>query len=170
MEENKKHEEKNTEKETVQNHEHKKEDTSKKLELELAELKDKYLRALAELENTRRRTSLDIENSSRARAISVAEQFLPLVDAINAAFEHSPDDDGIKSLKKASDGTLGKLGIIQIETVGQQLNPMFHNVIMTEDSDKAENMITREMQSGFMFGDSVLRTAMVATSKGKKES
>ena len=140
-----------------------------KEELELQKLKDKYLRTLAELENTRKRSSSDVENAMRSRGRAVAEQFLPLVDAIDAATVHSPDDKGIKTLKQAADNTLTKVGIVRIETVGQIMNPQFHNAIMTEDSDKPTNTIIREMQSGFMFGDTVLRAAMVAVSKEKND-
>ena len=136
---------------------------------ELAEMKDKYLRAAAELENTRRRSLADIENAARARAINIAEQFLQLIDAIDAAVEHAKDDEGIQTLKKAADNTLAKLGITRIETAGQQLNPQFHNAVSTEPSDKPANVVIREMQSGFMFGDSVLRAAMVVVSKGAAE-
>jgi molecular chaperone GrpE len=154
-----------------ENKEHKNEE---KLELEnktdeLAEMKDKYLRALAELENTRRRTNTDMESAAQNRAIMIAGQFLPLIDAIDKAFEHAPKDDGIKTLKKAADNTLAKLGIIRIETTGQPLNPQFHNVIMAEESDKPVNEVIKEMQAGFMFGDSVLRTALVVVAKPKEK-
>ncbi len=59
------------------------------LEKEIVELNDKYLRAMAELENTRRRAAIDAESAARARAISIAENFLPLVDAINAAAKNA---------------------------------------------------------------------------------
>ena len=131
---------------------------------------DKYLRAMAELENLRKRVTTDIENTARARAIAVAEQFLPLIDAIDAAAAGSPDNDGLALLKKASDATLAKLGVTRIETVGQILNPMFHNAISVECSDCPQNIITKEMQSGFMFGDAVLRAAMVVVSKGKENA
>ena len=134
---------------------------------ELADMRDKYLRTLAELENTRKRAGNDAENAARARAMSVAEQFMPLIDAIDKAAEHTPNDEGIITLKKAADNTLVKIGITRIETTGQILNPQFHNAISTEESDLPANTITREMQSGFMFGDTVLRAAMVMVSKGE---
>ena len=136
---------------------------------ESTELQDKYLRTLAELENTRKRTATDIENAARSRAMSIAEQFLPLIDAIDTAAGHAPDDPGIQTLKKASDNTIAKIGIVRIETAGQTLNPLFHNAISIEESDLPANAVTREMQPGFMFGDMVLRTAMVAVSKGKDD-
>jgi molecular chaperone GrpE len=135
---------------------------------ELAETKDKYLRAIAELENTRKRAASDIENAARAGGIAIAEQFLPLVDAIDKAAELSPDDEGISALKKAADNALAKIGITRIETAGEILNPQIHNAILAEESDAAANMIIRELQGGFMFGDSVLRAPMVVVSKGKE--
>jgi len=136
---------------------------------EIAELRDKYLRAMAELENTRKRAAVDIENVARGRAISIAEQFLPLVDAIDKASLLAPNDEGIIVLKKASDNTLAKLGIVRMETIGQIMNPLFHNAVSTIESDKPQNTIVEEMQAGFMFGDSVLRTAMVIVSKGESD-
>jgi molecular chaperone GrpE len=121
------------------------------------------------LENTRKRAATDIENAARARAMNIAEQFLPLIDAIDAAALHLPDDEGVSALKKASDNTLAKLGIVRIETLGQILNPQFHHAILTEESDALENTIIKELQSGFMFGDAVLRAAMVGVSKGKND-
>ena len=135
------------------------------LNTKIAELNDKYMRALADAENTRRRAGIDSESAARGRAISIAEKFLPLIDAIVAAASHAPDDEGIKSLSAAANGALTSVGITKIETVGQILNPIFHNVIMLEKSDAAENTITRELQSGYMFGESVLRPAMVAVAK-----
>lgn len=139
-------------------------------EKQIAELKDKYLRAMAELENTRKRAGADIESAARSRAMNIAEQFLPLIDAIDAAAGHSPEDEGIQALRKASENVLAKLGVVRIETAGQMLNPQFHNAISTEESELPENAITKEIQSGFMFGDSVLRAAMVAVSSAKERT
>jgi molecular chaperone GrpE len=143
-------------------------DHAAELERQITELKDKYLRAMAELENTRKRAGADIESGARSRAAGVAGHFLPLIDAIDAAAEHSPEDEGIRTLKKAADNTLAKLGIIRIESVGKMLNPQFHNAILTEESDAPANTIVKELQAGFMFGDAVLRSAMVSASKGKE--
>ena len=43
---------------------------------------------------------------------------------------------------------------------------MFHNAIQViESPDTKPNTIVDEMQSGYMFGDTVLRTAMVIVAK-----
>ncbi|MDR2770364.1 MAG: nucleotide exchange factor GrpE [Rickettsiales bacterium] len=132
---------------------------------ELAGLKDKYLRLAADMDNLRKRSALDSENAARSRAASVAEQFLPLIDAIDAALAISPGDEGIGTLKKAADGALANVGMTRIDSIGLPLNPAFHNAITIEESEQAENTIVRELQSGFMFGESVLRAAMVVAAK-----
>ena len=134
----------------------------------IAELNDKYLRMAAELENTRRRASIDIESVSRNRAISVAEKILPVMDAITAAIKHNPDDEGIKTMQRAMQNAFAQIGIVKMESVGEILNPMFHNAIQMidkPDEKTATNTIIEEMQAGYMFGDTVLRPAMVVVSK-----
>lgn len=137
-----------------------------KLTAQLADMNDKYLRMAAELENTRRRAALDAESRARNRAMSVAAKILPVMDAVDAALKHSPDDEGIKSMARALESSFAQIGITRIESIGEQLNPMFHNAIQVIDcADKQSNTIVEEMQTGYMFGDTVLRTAMVVVAK-----
>jgi len=145
-----------------------KDKTISDLTAKVSELNDKYLRVAAELENTRRRASLDIESVSRNRAMGVAEKILPVMDAIQMALKHNPDDEGIKTMEKAMENAFAKIGIVKIQSVGEILNPQFHNAIQMvdkPDEKTAPNTIIEEMQSGYMFGDVVLRTAMVVVSK-----
>lgn len=177
MEENKENTKKEVEVETVSvndvdNNEVLQDDKSTQiitdLNAKIAELNDKYLRVAAELENTRRRASLDIESVSRNRAMGVAEKILPVMDAVNAALKHNPDDEGIKSMQHALENAFAQIGITKIESVGEQLNPQFHNAIQIVDKPTPEtktNTIVDELQIGYMFGDTVLRTAMVIVSK-----
>lgn len=141
------------------------------LKVEFNELNDKYLRSVAELENTRRRAALDAESRARNRAMNVAKEFLPVMDAIVAAQKHTPDDAGIQSMARAMESAFAQIGIVKIDSVGQVLNPQFHNAIQVVPAPAdanpapAPNTIVSEMQAGYMFGDSVLRTAMVVVCK-----
>lgn len=141
------------------------------LRAQLSEMNDKYLRLAAELENTRRRSAIDAESRARNRAMGVAEKILPVMDAIESALKLSPDDGGIKSMALAMESAFAQIGITKIESIGTVLNPMFHNAIQIVDCPSntnekpATNTIVDEMQSGYMFGDTVLRTAMVIVCK-----
>lgn len=133
---------------------------------QLSELNDKYLRLAAELENTRRRAALDAESRARNRAISISEKILPVMDAINAALKHTPDDTGIQSMARAMESAFEQIGIKKIETIGQSLNPTQHNAIQVVDTpDATPNTIVDEMQAGYTLGDTILRTAMVIVAK-----
>jgi len=141
-------------------------DEATQLRAAVAELNDKYLRARAEIENTRRRAALDTDAAARSRAVAVAENFLPLVDAINAALAHDPANPGLIALGRAADGALSKTGITKIESIGHKMNPMFHNVVSTmPKEDKDTDIIVQELQTGYMFGDTVLRNSMVVVAK-----
>jgi molecular chaperone GrpE len=136
------------------------------LNTQIAELNDKYLRVAAELENTRRRAAIDADASARNRAMSVARHFLPVIDAVYAALSHNPNDEGIKSMVRAIDAACGNIGMVKIESVGQKLNPQFHNAVQVVEKENTEsNTIIEEMQTGYMFGDTVLRPAMVVVAK-----
>lgn len=137
-----------------------------KLNAQIAELNDKYLRVAAELENTRRRAAIDIDAAARNRAMSVARHFLPVLDAVDAALVHSPDDAGLNAMARAIESACGNIGMVKIETVGKKLNPQFHNAVQVVEKPNTEsNIIVEEMQSGYMFGDAVLRPAMVVVAK-----
>ena len=156
------------EQETVAN---KTDNTVEKLNAQIAELNDKYLRLAAELENTRRRSALDAESRARNRAMGIAEKILPVMDAIDAALNHNPNDAGIKSMAMAMESAFEQIGITRIKSVGEILNPQLHNAIQVidptseTDTRPVPNTIIQEMQSGYMYGDNILRTAMVVVSK-----
>ena len=141
-------------------------ETIAQLNTKIAELNDKYLRTAAELENTRRRAAIDADASARNRAMSVARHFLPVIDAVDAALAHSPDDAGILAMARAIQSACGNIGMVKIESVGQKLNPQFHNAVQVIEKEGVEsNTVVEEMQSGYLFGDAVLRPAMVVVSK-----
>ena len=143
-----------------------KKDETAELVAQIAELNDKYLRTAAELENTRRRAAIDAEARARSRAMSVAEKILPVMDAVQAALKHSPNDAGIRAMARAMESAFEQIGITKIPAVGEVLNPTLHNAIQVVVADGAKpNIIVEEMQPGYMFGDNVLRTAMVVVAK-----
>ena len=137
------------------------------LQSKVSEMTDKYMRVAAELENTRKRAARDVESAARTCGMGIAKKFLPVMDALDAALKQAPDDAGIKSLAMALESAFAQIGIVKLESVGQQLNPQFHSAISVVPADEANpaNTIVQEMQPGYMYGDTVLRPAMVIVSK-----
>ena len=57
---------------------------------------------------------------------------------------------------------LEKLGITEIEALGQPFDPALHNAVMhIEDENFGENTVAEVFQAGFRLGDKVVRFAMV---------
>ena len=137
------------------------------LQNSITDLTDKYMRVAAELENTRRRAARDAESVARTAGMNIAKKFLPVMDALDEALKQTPDDAGIKSLAMAIESAFAQIGIVKIESVGQTLNPQFHSAISTvpTDATHASGAIFQEMQTGYMYGDVVMRPAMVVVCK-----
>ena len=108
---------------------------------------------------------MDANAAGRARSIAVAENFLPLIDAICVALGHNPENKDFISFYDGSRWRTGSRRNKKIDSVGQPLNPMQHNAIQTEESDSPSGTIIRELQFGYTFGDAVLRPAMVIVAK-----
>ena len=64
----------------------------------------------------------------------------------------------------AKDGAefLSKLGMSEIEAVGQRFDPSLHEAVShIEDPDKGEQEIVEEYRKGYKIGDKVIRHSMV---------
>ncbi|MBO5609142.1 MAG: nucleotide exchange factor GrpE [Eubacterium sp.] len=136
---------------------------------ELAEgNKEKYTRLLSEFDNMRSRNEKEISGMADKGAMEALEKILPVIDNLERALEGVNQDEktafeeGIEKIYKQLMDTLKDIGVEPMDAVGKEFDPNFHNaVIHEEDEEQGENLVTEEMQKGYMFKDSVLRHAMV---------
>ena len=132
------------------------------LNKKLAEYDDRYLRLAAEYDNYRKRSVKEKSDAYADAYIDAVKQLLPLADSMDKALEFSPDDDGIKALYKQFTDIFAKIGITAIESDQKEFDPNLHNAIMHEDDDSlGENLVVQTFQKGYMFGEKVIRHAMV---------
>ena len=69
---------------------------------------------------------------------------------------------GMEMVYKSFVKTLEDIGIKPIECVGREFDPNLHHAVMHEDDDSGEqNIITEELQKGYMLKDKVIRCSMV---------
>ncbi len=149
---------------------------NKALELELEKQKelteeanDRYKRLLAEFENARNRNEKESKRMYDVGAKEVLEQLLPVVDNFERALQAIPEEDkerafeqGVDKIYKQLMVTLNDVGVKPMEAVGTEFNPDFHNAVMhVEDEELGENVVTEELQKGYMYKDDVLRYSMV---------
>ena len=142
------------------------EEKIEELEKEKAELNDKFLRICAEYDNFRRRSQKEkdgLYGDIKANAVS---QFLPVYDNLERALKQDTEDEaykkGVEMIMTQFCTTLQKLGVEEIECLGEKFDPAMHNAVMhVEDEEKGENEIVEVFQKGFKLGDKVIRFAMV---------
>lgn len=140
-----------------------------KLEEELKQSEDKYLRLYAEFENFKRRKNKEIETNNGYKSQKVITEILPSLDNLERALQVESDNEEIKSLLKGVEmvyeGLLNVLkseGVELIETENAQFDPNYHHAVMQdEDSEKESGVILDTFQKGYKLKDRVIRPAMV---------
>ena len=140
-----------------------------KLEEELKQSEDKYLRLYAEFENFKRRKNKEIETNNVYKSQKVITEILPSLDNLERALQVESDNEEIKSLLKGVEmvyeGLLNVLkseGVELIETENAQFDPNYHHAVMQdEDGEKESGAILDTFQKGYKLKDRVIRPAMV---------
>lgn len=140
-----------------------------KLEEELKQSEDKYLRLYAEFENFKRRKNKEIETNNVYKSQKVITEILPSLDNLERALQVESDNEEIKSILKGVEmvyeGLLNVLkseGVELIETENAQFDPNYHHAVMQdEDSEKESGAILDTFQKGYKLKDRVIRPAMV---------
>ena len=133
---------------------------------EYAALNDKYLRLCAEYDNFRKRSQKEKDSLYADIKAETLKKFLPVYDNLVRALDQSTEDEayrrGVEMIMTQFNTTMERLGVTEIESLGQKFDPAFHNAVMhVEDEEKGENEIVEVFQKGFLMGDKVIRFAMV---------
>lgn len=137
-----------------------------KLQEELDTVNDKFLRLMAEYDNFRKRTAKErLEVTSNATADAVME-ILPVLDNFERALATETTDtvykQGIEMIFKQFAEATKKLGVEEINPVGEVFDPNFANAVnQIEDPELGENTVAEVFQKGYKIGDKVIRYAMV---------
>ena len=133
---------------------------------ELAAEKDKYLRLCAEYDNFRKRSQKEKDAIYADVRANTLTSFLPVYDNLVRALNQPTEDEaykkGVEMIMAQFKATMEKLGVTEMDCLGQKFDPAFHNAVMhVDDEEKGENEIVEVFQQGFMLGDKVVRFAMV---------
>ena len=128
--------------------------------------KDRYLRLLAEYDNYRKRSAKERESIYQDVRADTVTKFLPVYDNLARALEQATCDEayrkGVEMIMAQLRDILSRMGVTEIESLGQKFDPALHNAVMhEEDETKGEGEIVQELQRGFKMGDKVIRFAMV---------
>ena len=135
----------------------------------IEELTDRVTRQMAEFDNFRKRSEKEKSQMYEVGAKDVIDKILPVVDNFERGLAAIPEEEmehpfmqGMDKVYKQLMTTLEGLGVKPIEALGQEFNPEFHNAVMHEDNEElGENIVSEELQKGYMYRDTVVRHSMV---------
>ncbi|CAE6106909.1 unnamed protein product [Arabidopsis arenosa] len=151
------------------------EDKVASLSNELSVERDRLIRISADFDNFRKRTERERLNLVSNAQGEVVENLLAVLDNFERAksqikVETEGEEkvtNSYQSIYKQFVEILGSLGVIHVETVGKQFDPMLHEAIMREDSaEYEEGIVLEEYRKGFLLGERLLRPSMVKVSAG----
>ena len=141
-----------------------------RLEGELADMKDKYLRLAAEYDNFKKRSVKErTETWQRAQADLVQR----LVDALDdlARFAHVDPaqtdaktiHDGVDMVERKMWKALDAAGVTRVDQVGVPFDPHVHEAVTTRPADHAakDHTVGAILQPGYRMGDALIRPARV---------
>ena len=135
----------------------------------IEELKDKVTRQMAEFDNFRKRTDKEKSQMYDMGAKDIVEKILPVLDNFERGLATATEEEktqpfveGMDKIYKQMVTTLEAAGVKEIECLGKEFNPDFHNAVMhVEDEEAGENIIVEVFQKGYTYKDVVVRHSMV---------
>lgn len=140
----------------------------KKLQDDLAEAKDKYLRLYAEFENFRRRTAKERIELIQSAGERLLTELLPIVDDFDRAEKSFKDkndkeSEGFFLIQNKFKKILEQNGVKLMDTSSGEFNPDFHDAITqlpVEDESK-KGKIVDVVEKGYLLNEKVIRHAKV---------
>ncbi len=126
-------------------------------------------RERADSVNMRRQNELALANARNMGVLKVIRELLPAIDSLERSLLHVPKElegndyvKGVEAVIKQFQHIFSSLGIERIKTVGMPFDPRYHEAIHLDDSTEgSKEVVSEELQAGYMVGDEVVRHAMV---------
>jgi molecular chaperone GrpE len=137
-----------------------------RLQGEIADLKERNLRALADFENYRRRSEREREANRRFAVSEVLRDLVAVADNFGLALRAggSVEDlrQGVGMIQRQFGEVLRRWGLREIEALGQPFDPSQHEAVATqEDASVEQPTVAAEHRPGYWLHDRLLRPSLV---------
>lgn len=136
------------------------------LELKVAELNDRYLRALADYQNLSKQTEEWKSEFVQYANSDLVKKLLEILDDLEKAQE-TLQNEGLGLIVAKFERTLEEAGVSTLELEGKEFDPALAEVVSTEpahnshtESEK-KDIIVKVLQKGYKLKDRVIRPAKV---------
>jgi molecular chaperone GrpE len=148
------------------------------LETELAEMKERWMRAEAENANVRARARKDIDDTRQyavqkfaTDVVEAAENLKRGIDSLPPASADEPAivskvREGLEGVERSFVGTLERNGIKREDPVGQPFDPNLHQAMAEQDTElHPPGTVLQAWSKAWTLNGRLLRPAMVVVSK-----
>ncbi len=146
------------------------EEQLKEKEIEIAELKDKYLRIFAEFDNFKKRTIKEKMDFMRNASRDVLSDLLPVLDDFDRAKGSAEDDssteqfsDGVTLVYNKIYSVVQSKGLKPMESTGEVFDPELHEAItkIPAPTEDMKGKIVDTITKGYYLNDTIIRHAKV---------
>jgi molecular chaperone GrpE len=149
------------------------ENITEKLETELQEQKDKYLRLFAEFDNYKRRTSKERLELMQTAGKEMAVALLEVADDMDRAEKQIASDEDINHVKEGVQLVFNKLrsvlqqkGIVAMNSIDTDFDVEKHEAVTEIPAgEEKEGKVVDELQKGYYMNDKLIRFAKVVVGK-----
>jgi molecular chaperone GrpE len=145
---------------------------------EEVDYKSKYFYVAAEMDNYRKRVEREKENLIKFGNERVMSDLLDVADNFDRTIGMLKGDEdqkiknlviGLDMVQKQFLDTMGKHGLSQIESLGNEFDPNFHEAVAQEYAEGTKpNEVIKEFQKGYSLNGRVIRASKVVVSSDKQ--
>jgi molecular chaperone GrpE len=145
-----------------------------KLQSEVDELKDKYMRKVAEFDNFKRRNAKERLELIQTAGRDIITDMLSVLDDCERAEKQIEKSDDPAAIKEGVSlvfarlrSTLMAKGVKPMETINQEFNPDLHEAVteFPAPSPELKGKIVDEVLKGYYMNDKLIRHAKVVVGK-----
>ena len=139
-------------------------------QIELAEMKDKFLRLFAEFDNFKKRNSKERIDLMKNAGQKMITDLLPVLDDFNRAKKSAEDEntdeifsEGVELVYHKLNNILKSKGLEEMSTNGEEFNPEYHESItkIPAPTEEMKGKVIDTIQTGYTLNDKIIRHPQV---------
>jgi molecular chaperone GrpE len=147
---------------------------AEKIQAELEEQKDKYIRLFAEFDNYKRRSAKERIELIQTAGREVITSLLDVLDDSERAEKQLQTSNDLEQIKKGIELVFGKLrstlqakGLKAMESINTDFDVEKHEAIteIPAPTEKLKDKVVDEVQKGYYLNDKIIRFAKVVVGK-----
>ncbi len=139
----------------------------------IKELQAKMLYLQAEFENFKKLKVKEKQETLKYGNETLLQELIPVIDNLEMALAHANHADDLKVIVEGVKITLNqflkvleKSGVERIEALGTKFDPNLHEALYQEEREDVEpDMVTSEVQKGYLLNGRLVRPSRVSVSK-----